>query len=76
MATKRIVRHPFWKESVLQDRLEEMYEVFRARPKATDKEVALRLARFSEACIKNAAYGYVADLEAEIKELEVNHGDK
>lgn len=50
-------------EHVKQDRLEEMYETFRKRPEATDKEVALRLARFAEARMRNLLHGRVIELE-------------
>lgn len=51
-------------EHVKQGRLEEMYEIFRKRPEATDKEVAIRLARFAEARVINAAEIRIVELEA------------
>lgn len=62
---------PAWDEHVKPERLEEMYETFRARrapgPEATDKEVAIRLARFAEARIINAARTRIIELEAQVK---------
>lgn len=63
---------PFWRELVKQDRLEEMYEIFRKRPEATDKEVAIRLARFAEAHIFNAADKRIVELETALKSRKVD----
>jgi hypothetical protein len=64
---------PFWRELVKQDRLEEMYDVFRKRPEATDKEVAIRLARFAEAHIFNAADKRIVELEKCLPSDEVRN---
>lgn len=59
-------------EHVKQDRLEEMYEVFRKRPEATGKEVAIRLARFAEARVINAAEIRIVELEAALMSRKVD----
>lgn len=60
-------------EHVKQDRLEEMYEILRKRPEATDKEVAIRLARFAEARVINAAEIRIVELEAQLPSDEVRN---
>lgn len=66
---------PFWKELVKQERLEEMYEVFHQRPDATEKNTAIRLARFAEARMFNAADRRIVELEDELKKAKQSHDD-
>lgn len=65
-------RRPFYRELVPQSQLEEMYETFRSRDDATEKNTAIRLARFAEARILNAADDRIVKLEAALKERKVN----
>lgn len=58
---------PFWRELVKQQRLEEMYEIFRKRADATEKNTAIRLARFAEAHMYNAADRRIVELEDALK---------
>lgn len=60
---------PFWRDLIKQDRLEEMYEIFRKRPGATDKGTAMQLARFAEAHMYNAADRRIVELEIELEQV-------
>ena len=60
----------FYEELVKQSRLEEMYQIFRSREDATEMNTALRLARFAEAHVYNAAEKRISELENVIKSLK------
>lgn len=63
----------FWREHVKQDRLEEMYEIFRKRDDATEKNTAIRLARFAEARMLNTADRHIIESEGVlVKERAAN----
>lgn len=61
------MRDQFWRELTKESALEEMYDLFAKDEQAGAKRIAIRLARFAEAHIFNAADRRIAELEDALK---------
>lgn len=66
---------PFWKQLTSQDDLDAQHNFLLARSDLTEKQLAMRLARFAEARIYIAAERHIEAIEAALAALKAEHNE-